>query len=58
MSDLEGPTYMRLRQIQENVEAGTLSNDLRWLDGRLDAESVSKVTARVLSTESVSKVTA
>jgi nucleoside-diphosphate-sugar epimerase len=58
MSDLEGPMYMRLRQLQENMEAGTLSNDLRWLDGRLDAESVSKVTARVLSTESVSKVTA
>ena len=37
LDDLEGPTYMRLRQLQANMEAGTLAKDLRWLDGRLDA---------------------
>lgn len=36
LSDLEGPTYMRLRQLQENMSSGALSNDLRWTDGRLD----------------------
>lgn len=35
LDDLEGATYMRLRKLQENMAAGTLSNDLRWLDDRL-----------------------
>jgi nucleoside-diphosphate-sugar epimerase len=32
-ADLEGATYMRLRKLQEHMAAGTLSGDLRWLDG-------------------------
>lgn len=31
IDDLEGAQYMRLRKLQENIEAGTLSPDLRWL---------------------------
>ena len=37
LEDLEGPTYMRLRELQVNMAAGTLSRDLRWLDDRLDS---------------------
>lgn len=36
LGDLEGSTYMRLRELQRNMGEGALSNDLRWLDGRLD----------------------
>jgi nucleoside-diphosphate-sugar epimerase len=36
LADLEGATYMRLRQLQANMADGTLSHDLRWLDDRLD----------------------
>ena len=36
LDDLEGSTYMRLRELQRNMGEGVLSNDLRWLDGRLD----------------------
>lgn len=32
-ADLEGATYMRLRKLQEHMAAGTLSADLRWLNG-------------------------
>lgn len=45
LTDLEGPTYMRLRQLQENMESGALSHDLRWLDDRLDNESANELTA-------------
>jgi nucleoside-diphosphate-sugar epimerase len=31
IDDLEGSTYMRLRELQANMAAGTLSADLRWL---------------------------
>lgn len=31
IDDLEGAQYMRLRKLQENMDAGTLSHDLRWL---------------------------
>lgn len=32
LDDLEGSQFMRLRKLQENMAAGTLSADLRWLD--------------------------
>jgi nucleoside-diphosphate-sugar epimerase len=44
LEDLEGPTYMRLRELQANMAAGTLSKDLRWLDGRLDAPATADAT--------------
>jgi nucleoside-diphosphate-sugar epimerase len=30
--DLEGPKFMRLRQLQENMADGLLTNDLRWVE--------------------------
>lgn len=30
IDDLEGAKYMRLRQLEKNMDAGTLSADLRW----------------------------
>ena len=35
IEDLEGPRYMRLKQLQENMANGSLSEDLHWLgEGR------------------------
>lgn len=31
LDDLEGARYMRLRKLQENMESGMLSRDLRWI---------------------------
>ena len=32
LDDLEGPRYMRLRQLQDNIARGSVSADLRMLD--------------------------
>ena len=45
LSDLEGATYMRLRKLQENMESGALSKDLRWTDDRLDAVPSAQVAS-------------
>ena len=45
LSDLEGATYMRLRKLQENMESGALSKDLRWTDDRLDAVPSARVAS-------------
>jgi nucleoside-diphosphate-sugar epimerase len=40
MDDLEGATFMRLRQLQANMADGVLSDDLRWLDDRIERPAV------------------
>lgn len=38
IDDLEGAQYMRLRQLQQHMDAGTLGDDLRWVDDRVVAK--------------------